>query len=259
MPAICPAPCHCGTAWNRFQRKLVARFGVRRALLVDRLGPYRFYCENSVEIFRSQDYGGELGSLATFLFLLQPDDVVWDVGASIGLFAVHAAALTRKVVAFEPDPATSRRLAENIELNGFAGKVHVESAALGEERGELTLYSDGLEGNAPALKAFGVHKKSVQVQVKTADGLVADGMAAPSVLKMDIEGAEILALRGARQLLRSPNAPRVLFIEVHPKFLPSFGSTPADVMKLIDDAGYQSLSIGHVHDQIHVVATKQSR
>src|SRR5690348_7695963 len=72
---------------------------------VSQFGTYTFRCGNRVEYFRAVEFGGEAEALGAFLFLLRPDDVVWDVGASIGLLSVHAATAARNVVAFEPDPA----------------------------------------------------------------------------------------------------------------------------------------------------------
>ena len=57
----------------------------------------------------------------------------------------------------------------------------------------------------------------------TVDRLVADDAPLPTVLKIDVEGAELLVLRGATALLASTSSPRLIFLEVHPQFLPSLG------------------------------------
>ena len=72
-----------------------------------------------------------------------------------------------------------------------------------------------------------------------------------------LEGAEIVALRGARALLAGPKPPRLVFMEVHPKFLPSYNATAEEVIGLLSSTGYRTLSAGTVHDQIHVVATRE--
>lgn len=241
------------------RRFIVTRLGREQVIPIDKLGEHRFRCRESMEIGRTVDYGYELSSLAAFVFLLGPDDVVWDVGASVGLFSVHCAAKAREVLAFEPDPPTRKRLEENARLNGLAGKIRVQPYALGESPGELELFSDGLAGSAPVIANTGRHKHSVKVPVETVDRLIAQGLPPPTALKVDIEGAEILALRGARGLLHSAQAPRLIFVEIHPQFLPSFGSTPDEVTRLVREAGYLEIAAHDRFDQSHIVAVKITR
>ena len=77
----------------------------------------------------------------------------------------------------------------------------------------------------------------------------------PTVLKIDIEGAEILALRGARKLLSGlfGPKPRVVFLEVHPKFLHAFNAVVEDVHELMRDFGYSLTSSRVRDDQFHEV------
>lgn len=238
------------------KRVLVWTAGVPQTFVADRLGEFRYRCQTKTEVGRTADYGYEMGSLAAFLFLLGPQDVVWDIGASVGLFTTHCAKKAAKVVAFEPDPPTFARLKENVALNGLDAKVVFENCALGAENGELELFSDGLEGFAPAAARLGRHSRSFKVPVKTVDGLVAAGLPAPTAVKIDIEGAEILALRGAVRTLNGAEAPRLLFLEVHPQFLPAFGATAEDVLKIIQAAGYVMVGAQMRAEQNHVVAVK---
>jgi hypothetical protein len=79
----------------------------------------------------------------------------------------------------------------------------------------------------------------VQVEARSLDSLIGErSVPQPTVLKLDIEGAEILALRGAAGLLQSERPPRALFIELHDSFLPGFGSSHDEVRRLVLDAGY---------------------
>lgn len=67
------------------------------------------------------------------MFAIQPDDVVFDVGASVGLMTVYAAseAFKGRVFAFEPDPETMRRLRRNVPLEF---PVERGTSAMGVER-----------------------------------------------------------------------------------------------------------------------------
>jgi len=73
---------------------------------------------------------------------------------------------------------------------------------------------------------------------------------------MDIEGAEILAIKGMRELLGSGQAPRAIFIEIHPAFLGMFGPSPNEVMMLVQSFGYRMEQMVESHDQIHCMFVK---
>jgi hypothetical protein len=71
-----------------------------------------------------------------FIDLLQPGDVVVDVGASMGIYSIHMAKRVKpigKVISVEPDPLKVRRLSQNIELNGVVGHVIVVPKAVSED------------------------------------------------------------------------------------------------------------------------------
>lgn len=221
-------------------------------------GKISFLCGNRTEYYRSVEFGGEKKSLASFLFMLEPDDVVWDIGASIGLFTTHIALIAKKVIAFEPDPATFNRLKENIVLNKLENKVKLHQLALGSEQGKIRLQTDGLDGNAPSIANLGRHKHTVEVEVSTIDKLVKEGETAPTVLKIDIEGAEILALRGAKDFLKSSAKPRLLFIEVHPTFLGNYNSDASEVENIIKESGYKTIGVNRRGEQFHIIAFLQN-
>ena len=72
-------------------------------------------------------------------------------------------------------------------------------------------------------------------------------------MKIDIEGAEMLALRGMSGLLQSNVAPRAIFIETHPEFLPLFGSSEIEVLALLESFGYIQAYKSQRKAQIHYV------
>ncbi len=197
----------------------------------------RFELSNIVEHFRVIEHGGETEYLAAMLAHLRPDDVLFDVGANVGLVALHAAKICR-TVAFEPDPSFKKRLEINSGLNADR-RFDIEPIAISDSDGKVDLFTDGADGNSPSL----VHQRGesgcVSVPARSLDSLVAEGrLPRPTVVKMDIEGAEILALRGGRNVLSGPDHPRLLFIEVHNGFLPGFGSSAAEVFSLLAEYGY---------------------
>lgn len=209
---------------------------------VTTLGPggIKFEATNINERQRVVNCGDEPEYIREMLAALEPDDVLYDIGANIGLVALHAARKCR-TVAFEPDPAFLSRLQRNLQLNPSVS-VDVLQLAISDHEGTVTLFTDGVDGNSPSLVRQRGERDSVEVRAQTLDTLVGDGaLPRPTVLKLDIEGAEILALRGAKQLIRGPAAPRTLFLEVHDVLLPAFGSSAEEVLGIVRRAGYEKV------------------
>jgi FkbM family methyltransferase len=130
-------------------------------------------------------------------------DIIIDAGAFIGLFTLYAAKLagdSGKVYAFEPDRANYQELIRNIELNSLSNVVAMNTG-LWSSRQDLTFFSNGvyssfLEGQTSSNNAS-------KCGVTTIDDFL-NGISASKVdfIKMDIEGAELDAIRGAEKTLK---------------------------------------------------------
>jgi len=144
---------------------------------------------------------------------LRPDDVFWDVGANIGAITLAAAPLCRKVVAFEPDPRSNVRLSQNVAVNRLA-HVEIVEGALGVEAGVAPLYQSGVRNSGMTSLIAGRSDAVGQtnVPVLRADDLIARRPElAPTIMKLDVEGAEHLVLGGATNLLRSGRLRAIVF------------------------------------------------
>jgi FkbM family methyltransferase len=156
--------------------------------------------------------------------------VLWDVGAHLGFHTLGFAAMvgpTGRVVGFEPNPSNRERLRQNLDKNAdLAARVEILSCALSDRAGEsaFVLSHDVdtgassmsfLDGTTPAVE-FGVARAwdTIVVPLRTVDALVHDHVAPPpDALKIDVEGAELLVLRGAEETVRTTQ-PTVI-VEVH--------------------------------------------
>ena len=155
--------------------------------------------------------------------------VIWDVGGHIGYHALGFAAgqPDARVVSFEPNPANLARLRTNLDRNGdLAARIDVLPMALADRSGELTLVaSDDVDGGGSSCSFLAGSDTPFSavtydtfartpVAVSTIDELAYGGAhPAPSLIKVDVEGAELMVLRGASRTI-DQIAPAWL-IEVH--------------------------------------------
>ena len=233
-------------------RKLLYKIKPPRIKMVRFVKPgCEFEITTDTEEDRVTSYGDEADTIEKVLAELKPEDVFYDVGSCVGLYALHAAILGCRVVAFEPDPAYRKRLKRNIQINKLEKKIQVLEWAVSDQPGEVTLYTDGVDGNSPSLREIG-SRGAVTVKTGTIDQAIeTNQIPAPDIIKLDIEGAEILALRGMKNLLTSTNTPRFLFIEFHPDFLPDFNSSFEECKNVVEEYGYREIDAFRRANQDH--------
>ena len=177
--------------------------------------------------------------LRLFASLLRPGDTVLDVGANLGLYSVLAGLIVGaggQVHAFEPFPAMVAKLQRNLALNGLTN-VTVVPKALAARAGEGSLYLAGEPGSNSLTPGPGF-AGALAVPLIDLDGyLEAAGVTQPvRAMKMDIEGAELMALRGADRLL-SQHRPALL-LEVNPPRLAAGGGSSRELVELLQFYGY---------------------
>lgn len=173
---------------------------------------------------------------------LRAGDTFVDVGANVGVYSLLAAALVGPagcVHAFEPMPSTLGRLRENVELNRLS-HVHCHGLAVTDSSGRRRLtntHDDCVVTLAPDGTGS---ERDPEIACTTLDEFLPDiGMA---MLKVDIEGAEPLALRGAIGHLRRANPP-VMQLEMD-GYCKRFGISTWQFIEEIEAAGYRL----HVYD-----------
>lgn len=133
-------------------------------------------------------------------FAPRPGETVFDVGAQQGVYSLLAAARGAKVFAFEPEPGNRGRLSANVAANG--APVTVLDCALGAAPGAARLHRSAGNTGGHSLTAFAGATDAVEVRVSTLDAACAELGAAPSLLKIDVEGHAPEVLAGAIETLR---------------------------------------------------------
>lgn len=135
---------------------------------------------------------------------LKRGDVVVDCGAYFGeftLYAAKAAGEEGRVIAFEPDPEVYKRLEANVALNGLSNVLLVRKGVWSKDDA-LKFTSDDIKGHSFMLAQPGERAEALPV-VSLDNELARLGVKRVDFIKMDIEGAEIEAIKGARRTLES--------------------------------------------------------
>jgi FkbM family methyltransferase len=185
-------------------------------------------------------------TLQLFAELLQPGFTVFDLGANLGVYSLVAGRQvgnTGFVHAFEPASEMAAVLRRNIALNCLQNVV-VNVAAVAESVGTRRLsLTEDVGGNTIMMATQECDWADVTTTTID-DYVLRHDLRSVDVIKMDIEGAECLALRGGRRLLSSADAP-IVILEINPAALRAGGSSAEELSKLLDEFGYT----------LHVIAT----
>lgn len=185
--------------------------------------------------------------------LLKPEMTVLDIGANVGeitLLAAKRVGGKGKVFAFEPIDAIANQLKRNVKMNNFS-QVHVEQYALGDTvDGDRPIYAScgqkvkdkhnglgslyGREGEIPLQKT---HMTTLDTWLQTHINIQNIDL-----IKIDIEGAELACLKGAKECLQQFK-PKII-VEIQDFSAASAGYRPADILDFLSDFGYVFHRIG---------------
>jgi len=188
----------------------------------------------------------EFGKQVIFGRVLRPGQVVFDIGAHVGFYTLLASQQVGPegtVVAFEPVPGNLAFLKRHLELNNV-NNVLIFDCAVADTEG-LAGFVLGCDSHMGHLGDSG----GLAVRIVTLDGLIAAGQVpVPNVLKLDIEGAELAALRGASQLLNIYHP--VVFLATHGR------KVHDDCVSLLAALGYrlQAIDTESLEDASEILA-----
>ncbi len=186
--------------------------------------------------------------------------VCYDVGAHVGYYTLllaKLAGLNGDIYAFEPLPFNLDCLNLHVDRNHVAGSIHVHPVAISDAAGVGIL--QGIQSLRKSSKAFleGVRVLSSsssestvghRVEKRRIDDLVAiHRLPAPHFVKLDVEGAELDVLHGARETIR--NAKPVILAELHT------AATTGECVALLKDDRYEVRVLNAAEDdRCHIIA-----
>ncbi len=219
---------------------VLSKFGLARYLPAFRHSGIRLAMRNGgLAPFLWANPGHRLDGEVFLASFLQEGDMVVDVGANIGVLALLASrkvGRAGRVLAIEAHPGTHAALLENLRLNA-AHNVTVVQTAVGPEDANVR-FSDKPGDDWNRVEA---NSGAIEVKQTTLDS-VCRGCARIDLLKMDIEGFELPALKGASETLRKTEC---VLIECWDSNTRSFGYDAGEVVEHLVRAGFS----GHVLDE----------
>ena len=180
-----------------------------------RRGPIRFFCPTPLLLARAESMLSKEPDTIRWIDGLLPGDVLWDIGANVGVFSLYAASIPGvSVRAFEPLASNFYVLSRNFQLNGLdsravayciafsghagLGVLNVDSAAMGS-----ALSHFGQEGEMSRYARLSTPSSAQGMMGFTLDDFIEKfSPPFPSHLKIDVDGLELEILRGAERTLR---------------------------------------------------------
>lgn len=177
---------------------------------------------------------------------LYEGEIFIDIGANVGAYSLIASRLvgkSGKVIAFEPASKSFLRLLKNISLNGI-GNIIPERLAVIDKSTQADLYISGSQNMGMSSiyhhdSETGITEKVEAISID--DYIEKKGISRISLIKIDIEGSEFLALKGMQKVLTSMR-PKIL-VELKEETLKSSGYTEKDVISHFEKVGYSRFII----------------
>jgi FkbM family methyltransferase len=209
------------------------------------LEDFKLYVRDEMDLVGMQNGRYEAEETDIAKTVIQPSDVAVDIGANIGYFSILMAKRCRYVYAFEPSRDNIEILEKNIRLNELSHKISAYRNAISDSVGEIKLHlcplNHGMHRIYPSQHCVNVEPVG-SIKLDTMINLY------PSVnfIKMDVEGAELYALRGMRSTIEKwkPN----IMMEFHPPSIYESGCNPRDIYDYLKNFDYDIMLIPEVDE-----------
>lgn len=164
---------------------------------------------------------------------------VLDVGANVGAYTLMFATWVGekgRVIAFEPAPDAREGLRTHVALNRFDDRVTIVEAAASSSVGQARFAVHPSGGSSALASADAGNLPCITVATETIDSVCRTHGLLPAVIKIDVEGAELDVLRGARHTLALPGLH--VFVEFHPEAWRRAGIARTDIEAELRGQGF---------------------
>jgi FkbM family methyltransferase len=218
---------------NLLRSSVVNLFGLVAKIGLHRRSPFDRLFLASYMLYKEYVEGGAVDRLKDYVV---GGSLVIDVGANVGFFSRRFAKWvgdSGMVIAIEPEDHNFNILARVLKEEGLSHRVRTLKAVAAEKPGAAFLEINVLH---PADHKLSLDEAGQSVKAVTLDDLMERETLRPSLIKIDVQGAEMLVLKGAAKILR--NFGPVLFVELHEEGLKRFGTSTSAVLDHLTSQGY---------------------
>lgn len=185
-----------------------------------------------------------------FVGCLKPGMTVADIGANIGFYTLLAAQTANRVVAFEPDPENYRFLSRNITSNGCSN-VQIFNLGIGSKKEEKVFFANPNNFGDRRMYKFPESVQRPNIQTISLDEFVKNENMTLDLIKIDIQGAEIEALRGMQTILSQDHLE--IFLEFFPAGLEINGENRIELLQTLLNFGFKIWHINSTRDRLEQV------
>jgi len=216
-----------------------------------------FFTENKlwVKAYENGKNAWEKRNWAYAQKIVQKPDVVLDIGANIGQEMLYYTGWANRIISFEPNPATFEVLKQNVDQNNIKN-VRLEQLGVGS--GPAKAFINLIRGNEGRSFVTAVPTKvSHEITIVAIDD-VDIGEGSVDFVKMDVEGFELRALHGMKNLIDKHNP--VFQIEAQDENLSRCGVTSVDIWDFFIDRGYvATINTGRTINREHALTKDRPR
>lgn len=198
------------------------------------------FADKAIDFFKYGKFEHEPYASMLFKRELMKSSTIVDIGANIGYFTLLASSLLGnrgKAYAFEPDIINYELLLKNIKLNNYKNIIPTQ-CAISNNNGKTLLFQYKNRGWHSLFNAHRNPINSILVDTVTLDDFFRDGDISIDIVKIDVEGAEILVLQGMKQIIEKNDNIKI-FIEFNPGCLQNAGFTTIEFWNQLVTLGFK--------------------
>jgi FkbM family methyltransferase len=189
---------------------------------------------------------------------IKKGDMVLDIGANIGYYTLIFAELVGengKVFAFEPDPDNFALLNKNVQINNYHNVVLIKKG-VSDKNGMAKLYlSEKNKGDHRIYDLFD-GRKFVEIETIQLDDYFRDYKEKIDFIKVDIQGAEVSAFHGMRNILEKNQNVKIL-TEFWPEGIRNSGANPEEYLQFFTERGFKMYDIGGKMEKIKSIGVPE--
>lgn len=205
----------------------------------------KFHTKDAYSWMRFYGYNGtkvnEPGTTKVFADFIDKNSVVLDVGAHLGYFTCIAGYLAKEVHSLEVDPKCIAYIQDNVNLNEL-DNVKIHNLAISDKKGIVKIQNLDSPNSGITINTR-VEKSFVEVDSLSLDEFIKDQGIEPDFIKIDIEGAEGIAIKGMSEILKKDI---VLLLEIHDRALRRwFNIDYKDILSVLIDHNFSIERIDH--------------